>query len=63
MSKVAEILAAIKTLSPQEQDEVEAYLRQYNQSLPQDETPPNVREKLTEAAQGGFQPGNPRKLH
>jgi hypothetical protein len=62
MKTIAEIFAAIKTLSPQEQDEVKAYLRQYNQSLPQDETPPNVREKLAEAARGSFQQGNPRKL-
>jgi hypothetical protein len=58
MSTVAEIFAAIKTLSPQEQDEVKAYLRQHNQPLPHDETPPKVRKKLTEAAQGSFQPGN-----
>jgi hypothetical protein len=62
MSTVAEIKAAIDQLSPQEQDEVKAYLRQYNQPLPQDETPPNVREKLAEAARGNFQPGNARKL-
>jgi hypothetical protein len=60
MSTVAEIFSAIKTLSSQEQDEVKVYLRQYNQSLSQDETPPNVREKLAEAARGSFQPGNSR---
>jgi hypothetical protein len=67
MSTVAEIKAAIDQLSLKEQDEVKAYLRQsigedWNQPLPQDETPPHVREKLAEAAQGGFQPGNARKL-
>jgi hypothetical protein len=63
MSTVAEIKAAIDQLSPQEQDEVKTYLRQrmaedWNQQLPQDETPPRVREKLAEAAQGCFQPGD-----
>jgi hypothetical protein len=63
MKTVAEVLAAIKTLSPEERDETKLYLRQcmaedWNQPLPQDETPPRVREKLAEAAQGRFQPGD-----
>jgi hypothetical protein len=67
MSTVAEIKAAIDRLSPQEQNEVKTYLRQriaedWNQPLPQDETPPHVREKLAEAAQGHFLPGNSQKL-
>ena len=58
MSGVAKIFAAIKTLSPQEQNEVKMYLRQQNQPLPRDETPPRVREKPAEAAEGRFQPGD-----
>ena len=67
MSTVAEIKAAIDQLSPREQDEVKTYLHQrmaedWNRQLPQDETPPRVREKLAEAAQGRFLPGNLQKL-
>ena len=50
MSTVAEIKAAIDRLSPKDRAELEAII------WPDEETPPRVREKLTEAAQGRFAP-------
>jgi len=59
MSTVAEIWSAIKELSPEERGELETLLHSdWDLEMPQDETPPNVREKLAEAAQGKFQPGD-----
>ena len=58
MSTVAEIKAAIDRLSPQERCELEAWLHpDWDTPLPQNETPPRVREKLAEAARGKFSPG------
>ena len=63
MSTVAEIKAAINQLSPQERDELDAWLHpDWDLPLPQDETPPNVREKLAEAARGHFSPGDPSNV-
>jgi hypothetical protein len=59
MSTVAEIKAAIDQLSPHERDELESLLHpDWDLPLPQNETPPGVREKLEEAARGKFFPGN-----
>lgn len=59
MSTVAEIKAAINQLSQQERDELEAWMHpDWDVPSPQNETPPNVREKLAEAARGKFLPGN-----
>ena len=52
MSTVAEIKAAIDRLSPKDRAELEAMV------WPDEETPPRVREKLAEAAQGRFVPGD-----
>jgi hypothetical protein len=61
MSTVAEIKAAIKRLSPQERNELEEWLHpDWDRPLPQNETPPGIREKLAEAARGSFSSG--RKL-
>ena len=58
MSTVAEIKEAIGRLSPREREELEAWLHpDWDTPLPQNETPPNVREKLAEAARGKFSPG------
>jgi len=59
MSTVAEIKAAIEQLSLKERAELEAMLHpDWDQPLPQNATPPGVHDKLAEAAQGRFQPGN-----
>jgi hypothetical protein len=59
MSTVAEIWSAIQDLSPQEREKLETLLHaDWNVSLPEDETPPNVRQKLSEAAQGKFSEGD-----
>ncbi len=59
MSTVAEIWSAIRELSLQERGELEILLHSdWDSAMPQDETPPNVREKLAEAARGKFQPGD-----
>jgi hypothetical protein len=59
MSTVAEIKAAIERLPPHERDEIEAWLHpDWDRPLPQNETPPGVREKLAEAASGSFSPGD-----
>jgi len=52
MSTVAEIKAAIDRLSLKDRAELEAMV------WPDEETPPRVREKLAEAAQGRFVPGD-----
>jgi hypothetical protein len=59
MSTIAEIKAAIDRLSPEERDELEAWLHpDWDVPLPQNETPPGIREKLTEAARGTFSTGD-----
>jgi hypothetical protein len=59
MSTIAEIKAAIERLPPQERTELEQWLHpDWDRPLPQDETPPGIREKLAEAARGSFSPGN-----
>lgn len=59
MSTVAEIKSAIDQLSPRERAELEVLLRpDWNQPLTLNETPPNIREKLTEAGQGRFMSGD-----
>ena len=59
MSTVAEIKAAIDRLSPEERSELEAWLHpDWDVPLPQNETPPGIREKLAEAARGNFKPGD-----
>jgi hypothetical protein len=59
MSTVAEIWSAIQELSPEERDKLETLLHSdWESALPQNETPPNVREKLAEAANGKFLPGD-----
>ncbi|HEU5257797.1 MAG TPA: hypothetical protein VFU28_17530 [Vicinamibacterales bacterium] len=50
MSTVAEIKAAIDRLSPKDRAELDAVV------WPDEETPPRVRQKLAEAAQGQFVP-------
>ena len=52
MSTVAEIKAAIDRLSPKDRAQLEAMV------WPDEESPPRVREKLAEAAQGRFVPGD-----
>ena len=59
MSTVAEIKAAIERLSAPEREELEVWLHpDWDRPVTQDEAPPGVREKLAEAAQGSFTPGN-----
>jgi len=59
MSTVAEIKAAIDQLTTQERAELEAMLHpDWDQPLPHNATPPDVRKKLAEASQGRFEPGN-----
>jgi hypothetical protein len=60
MSTVAEIKAAIPSLTLEERAEVARCLSEWqdDKNQPQSETPPRVREKLAEAAKGRFQPGN-----
>ena len=60
MSTVAEIKAAIPSLTLEERAEVARCLSEWqdNEGEPQNETPPGVREKLAEAAQGSFQKGD-----
>ena len=59
MNTVAEIWSAIQELSPQERGELETLLHpDWDTPSPQDETPPNIREKLAEAAHGKFLPGD-----
>jgi hypothetical protein len=63
VSTVAEIKAAIDQLSPQERHELEAWLHpDWDVPLPTNETPPKVREKLAEAAQGTFSKGDRSKI-
>ena len=59
MSTVAEIWSATQELSPQERGELESRLHSdWDLPLPQNETPPNVRKKLAEAARGKFSHGD-----
>lgn len=59
MSTIAEIKKAIHQLSRQERHELETWLHpDWDQPLPNDQTPPGVQEKLAEAAQGKFHAGN-----
>jgi hypothetical protein len=60
MSTVAEIKAAIPRLTLEERAEVARCLSEWqdNGSDSKNETPPNVREKLAEAARGKFSPGD-----
>jgi len=59
MSTVAEIWSAIQELSPEQRCELETLLHSDgDSSLLQNETPPNVQEKLAEAARGQFSPGD-----
>lgn len=60
MSTVTEIKSAIDRLSPAERAELERLMwPEWDQPGPAWETPPGVREKLAEAAQGHFYPGDP----
>ena len=60
MSTVAEIKAAIPSLTLAERADVARCLSEWqdDNNQPQSEMPPRVREKLAEAAQGRFQPGD-----
>jgi hypothetical protein len=59
VSTIAEIKAAIERLPPRERLELEEWLHpDWDRPIPQDETPPGVREKLAEAARGRFLPGD-----
>jgi hypothetical protein len=59
VSTIGEIKAAIEQLPPQERTELENWLHpDWDRPLPQDETPPRIREKLAEAARGSFLPGD-----
>ena len=60
MSTVAEIKEAIPSLTLEERAEVARCLSEWqdNASKLENETPPRVREKLAEAAQGSFAPGD-----
>jgi hypothetical protein len=56
VSTVAEIRDAIERLSPSERAELEALVWPDRDRA--GDTPPNVREKLVQAAKGRFQPGD-----
>jgi hypothetical protein len=59
MSTVAEIWSAIQEFSAEQRCELETLLHSDgDSSLLQNETPPNVQEKLAEAARGQFSPGD-----
>jgi hypothetical protein len=59
VSTIAEIKAAIERLPPQERDELREWLYpDWDRPVPQNETPPGIREKLAEAARGSFSPGD-----
>jgi hypothetical protein len=59
VSTIAEIKAAIEQLPQHERDEIEAWLHpDWDRPVPQDQTPPGIREKLAEAARGSFSPGD-----
>ncbi|MGO8929033.1 MAG: hypothetical protein ACLQU3_19375 [Limisphaerales bacterium] len=57
MSTVCEIKDAIAKLSPSERAELEALIWP-DWDRAEGDTPPDVREKLTEAAKGRFQSGD-----
>jgi hypothetical protein len=59
MKTVAEIKVAIDQLSPPERCGLEALLHpDWDTRLPEGEIPPNVSQKLGEAAQGKFSEGD-----
>jgi hypothetical protein len=60
MSTVAEIKAAIPSLTLEERADVARCLSEWqdDKNQTQSETPPNVREKLAEAARGKFSSGD-----
>jgi ribosome recycling factor len=60
MSTVAEIKAAIPSLTLEERAEVARCLSEWQDDAkqPQSETPPNIREKLNEAVRGTFSRGD-----
>jgi hypothetical protein len=60
LNTVAEIKAAIPKLTLAERAEIARCLSEWqdDKNQPHSETPPRVREKLAEAAQGRFQPGD-----
>ena len=60
MSTVAEIKKAIPALTLAERAEVARCLSEWqdNPDAAENDTPPNVREKLAEAARGNFSPGD-----
>jgi hypothetical protein len=57
MSTVAEIKEAIERLSPSERAQLESLIWP-DWDRAEGDTPPGVREKLSEAAKGRFQPGD-----
>jgi len=57
MSTVAEIKDAIQKLSPREREELDASIWP-DWDRAQGDNPPGVREKLAEAANGRFLPGD-----
>ena len=61
MSKVAEIREAIARLSPAERQELEALVWP-DWDRANGDAPPQVREKLAEAARGRFVPGDRSNL-
>ena len=61
MSTVAEIKDAVDKLSPRERAELETLLWP-DWDRAEGDTPPGVREKLAEAAQGRFLPGDRSNL-
>jgi hypothetical protein len=59
VSTIAEIKAAIEQLPPDDLDELKEWLYpDWDRPVPQNETPPGIREKLAEAARGSFSPGD-----
>ena len=57
MSTIAEIKNAIEKLSPGDRKELESLIWP-DWDRAEGDTPPGVREKLAEAANGRFQPGD-----
>jgi len=60
VSTVTEIKAAIEKLSPRERAELEFLVwPEWDRPLPpEQETPPDIRQKLVQAAGGQFKPGD-----
>jgi hypothetical protein len=61
VSTVFEIKDAIEKLSPDERAELEALIWP-DWDRAQGDTPPDVREKLAQAAKGRFQTGDPTNI-